>query len=704
MNPILILLCGLLSALAHLAAVQAASPPSRPNIIVILVDDMGWSDLGCYGSEIPTPNLDALASNGLRFTQFYNTARCCPTRASLLTGLYPHQAGVGHMTSPHKDAQGNVLPGYTGRLNDQCVTMGEVMGSAGYFTIMSGKWHVGQNLGVVPWERGFDRSLNAAAGGFYFHDSARTELFLNGQPVGRGGASGVPAEWYSTDLWTEYGLKFIDEARAARKPFFLYLAHNAPHFPLQAPPETIARFRGQYTMGWDKLREARHARQKELGVVDPSWPLAPRPEGVKAWDELGDAEKDRFDQIMAIYAACVHRMDRAIGTLVDGLRQRGALDNTLILFMSDNGGNAESGPNGRLEGPDPGGASSTVFCGESWAWLQNTPFRLYKHFNHEGGIATPLIAHWPAGIRSPRGGAAAGTGSGRLIHEPGHLVDIMATVVDVGGATYPKEFNGHAIRPMEGRSLAPFFSSVPSTEVRPLYWEHEGNGGIRLGDWKLVRRGALGPWELYNLRADRTEQANLAATRSEIARDLAAQWDAWAKRAYALPGPWKAAAKTKPASRRARFDLGPEADLARADSPDCSNRGFTATVRIAAPGREGVLVAQGGEAHGWAMFFQNGTFHFALNRSGSLEQIRSDDPAFASAKTITAALGADATLALAADGREILRKKMAGLLSTLPVDGLQVGRDLAGTVGDYAAPFPFAGKISGVLIELDPRR
>jgi arylsulfatase len=404
--------------------------------------------------------------------------------------------------------------------------MAEVLGSAGYFTAMSGKWHVGQNQGVVPWERGFQRSLNAAAGGFYFHNSPRTDLFLNGQHVGRGGTHGVPKEWYSTDLWTEYGLKFIDEARAAKRPFFLYLAHNAPHFPLQAPPEDIAKFRGKYKDGWDKLREARHARQKELGVVDPAWPLAARPEKVKAWDDLSDADKDRFDHIMAIYAACVYRMDRAIGTLTAGLRERGVLDDTLILFMSDNGGNAESGPDGRFNGKNPGDAASTVYCGESWAWLQNTPFRLYKHFNHEGGIASPLIVHWPAGM----------VAKNELRHQPGHLVDIMATVVEVTGASYPRKYKGRSIQPMEGRSLVAALANLP-IQREAIFWEHEGNAAIRVGDWKLVRRSGQGAWELYDLKADRTEQKNLAATYPEKAKELAANWDAWAKRARVLPGP-----------------------------------------------------------------------------------------------------------------------------------------------------------------------
>jgi arylsulfatase len=497
----------------------AAAAPPRPNIVVVLVDDMGFSDIGCYGSEIPTPNLDKLAADGLRFTQFYNTGRCCPTRASILTGLYPHQAGVGHMV------EDGGQPGYRGRLNDRCVTIGEVLSGAGYFTAMSGKWHVGQNHGVVPWERGFQRSFNSPAGGFYYPQGKQDRLFLNGKALADD-APELPKNWYTTDLYTDYGIKFIDEALAAKQPFLLYLAYNAPHFPLQAPADEIAHFRGKYKIGWDKLREQRHARQKELGVVDKSWPLSPRPDLVPAWDTLTDADKDRFDNIMAIYAACVSHMDTAVGRLVAALKQRGVLDNTLILFLSDNGGNAESGPRGRLEGDNPGAVGSTVFCGQSWATLENTPFRRYKHYNHEGGIATPLIAHWPAGI----------TAHGELRQQPGHLVDVMATCVDLAGAKYPAEFKGQPIQPMEGRSLVPAFANQP-IQRDALFWEHEGNAAIRVGDWKLVRMGRNGPWELYNLKTDRTEQHDLAAAEPVQAAELAAKWDAWASRANVKPYP-----------------------------------------------------------------------------------------------------------------------------------------------------------------------
>jgi arylsulfatase A-like enzyme len=516
----------LISSVSSAAPSSSAPSNARPNIIVILADDMGFSDLGCYGSEIPTPNLDTLSKEGLKFTDFHNDSRCCPSRATLLTGLYPHAAGVGHMTDPRKDTNGVVLPGYLGHLNNNCVTIAEVLQSAGYFTAMTGKWHVGQTFtnGVVPWKRGFDRSLDSAAGGFYYPQDDNTRLFLNGHPEGRGGRDGLSTDWYSTDLWTDYGLKFIDEAQAQKKPFFLYLAYNAPHFPLQAPDEDIAKFRGKYMEGWDKLREARYQKQIQLGIIDKSWPLSPRPAEVAAWDSLTPEQKDRFDHIMAIYAACVYHVDKEVGVLVAGLAKRGLLDNTLIMFMSDNGGNLESGPRGRLEGDNPGGPQSTVYCGQSWATLENTPFRRYKHFEHEGGISSPFIVHWPSGIAA----------KGELRMQPGHLVDIMATCIDVSGAKYPSEYNGHSIHPIEGRSLVPAFANQP-IQRDAIYWEHEGNAAVLQGDWKLVRFQWDGPWELYNVKADRTEQQDLSAKYPDRVKELAAKWKSWAKADNVLP-------------------------------------------------------------------------------------------------------------------------------------------------------------------------
>ncbi|MCA9058762.1 MAG: sulfatase-like hydrolase/transferase [Planctomycetaceae bacterium] len=362
-----------LSVASLCAADPATTSPSarqaRPNIVVILVDDMGFSDLGCYGSEIPTPNLDALARNGLRFTQFYNTGRCCPTRASLLTGLYSHQAGMGHMTN-------NLgAPGYIGHLNDQCVTLGHVMSGAGYHSSVVGKWHVGhRDSSMWPLARGFDRFYGIPeGGGFYFQVRNDRSIVLNDQVVADQDHQ-LPDGWYSTDAWIEHGLQFVDEARTANKPFFLYIAHNAPHFPLQARAEDIEKFRGHYRAGWDQLSEQRHQRQLESELIRPEWQKTSRPEAIQAWDALSDEDKDRFDHMMAAYAACVHAMDRSIGNLVDGLKSRNAWDNTVLLFMSDNGGCAESGPNGRSKG-DPATADSDWFCGESWAWMQDTPFR-----------------------------------------------------------------------------------------------------------------------------------------------------------------------------------------------------------------------------------------------------------------------------------------------------------------------------------------
>lgn len=494
--------------------IQAAE---KPNIIVILVDDMGFSDIGCYGSEIPTPNLDRLAAGGVKFTQFYNTARCCPTRAAVMTGLYSHQAGMGWMTTDF----GPEYPGFRGRLLEDRLTIAEVLKPAGYFTAMVGKWHLGQ--GPRPPAERFDRSLQATAGGFYYPENAGNKLVLNGKQVAPTGPE-LPPKWYSTDLWTEFGLKFIDEAIATNKPFFLYLAHNAPHFPLQADPEDIARFRGKYKIGWDEISKARLRKQVQLGLISKSWDKAARPADVNEWEKLSETEKDHFDQLMAIYAACVWRMDRSVGTLVDGLKARGVLDNTLILFMSDNGGNAEGGVQGIARGPGAlGSANSTVFCGESWAWMQNTPFRKFKHYVHEGGISSPLIAHWPKGIPA----------RGEWRQEPAHLIDIMATCIDVGRANYPE---GTTFKP-EGVSLAPVFAGKATGRPNPIFWEHEGNAAARQGDWKIVRLGYKADWELYNLKADRTEQHNVAGDHPDKVRDLAAKWDAWAARANVKPWP-----------------------------------------------------------------------------------------------------------------------------------------------------------------------
>ena len=512
-----VLVCAAASS-AGVAAPAESGGPSRPNIVVILVDDMGFADLGCYGGEIPTPHLDALAAGGLRFSQCYNTARCCPTRASLLTGLYSHRAGIGHMI------EDSHLPGYRGRLNDDCPTVAEALRDAGYFTCMAGKWHVGQEHGVTPVNRGFLRSLNPATGGFYFAGSPRYDLSLDGQAIAADDPR-LPADWYTTDLWTTFGLEFVDEARAAGQPFFLYLPHNAPHYPLQARAGEIAKFRGRYRAGWDELARGRLERQRGLGLIDDRWRPAVRPDTVAAWDSLPAGEQERFEHLMAVYATTVHLMDRAVGDLVSGLHDRGLLDDTLILFLSDNGGNAESGPDGRTVG-DPTEADSNWFCGASWAFLQNVPFRKSKRYTHEGGIATPLIVHWPNGIEA----------RGEWRSQPAHVIDLMPTCLDAAGVSPPATRGGLPAPPLAGTSLVPAFRGEP-LDRDTLFWEHEGNAAVRIGDLKLVRTGRDGSWELYDLAADRTEQHDLAAERPADLARLAATWEAWAERVRAEPAP-----------------------------------------------------------------------------------------------------------------------------------------------------------------------
>jgi arylsulfatase len=537
---------------AGVAALAAGTPAAsaraakRPNIVVILVDDMGFSDIGAYGSEIPTPNIDRLAAGGLKFSQFYNAARCSPSRASLLTGTYPHQAGVGHLEAiAVPESQG-----VHGKLADRVVTLAEVLKGAGYFTAMAGKWHLGMTRGLGPWQRGFDRSIASPEGGVYFPNQVnargmKPSLFIDGRKFPASAPEVGQGDWYSPDLFVDWNTKFMNEAKAQAKPFFLYLPFVSPHFPLMAPVEEIARFKGKYLAGWDAIRKARLDRQKQLGVVAPDTVLPERLPNTYNWDKLPPEARDRFDTLMAIYAAVIARMDRAVGTLVQRLRDAGELDNTLILFMSDNGGNAESGPDGRTLGSGaPGGPNSTVFAGMEWATLQNTPFQYFKHYTEEGGISTPLIAHWPRGIEPRLNGTWNRT--------PAHLIDIMPTVAQIVGAAYPKVNKGHQIVPMQGVSLQPAFAGRPVVRGKPIFFEHEGNRAVRDGKWKLVARFNQ-PWQLFDIEADRTELHDLAAAQPERTAAMAAQWDAWARASYV--DPWSDANDVY-LNRRARRNWG----------------------------------------------------------------------------------------------------------------------------------------------------
>ncbi len=518
-------------------AAQSTSPtpaPPRPHIVLVLADDLGFSDIGCYGSEIQTPELDALAAGGLRFTQFYNTGRCCPTRASLLTGLYPHQAGIGHMV----DDRGH--DGYRGDLNDRCVTLAEVLRSAGYRTAMVGKWHVTKAIGPEgprdgwPRQRGFDEFFGTIHGaGSYFAPNTLTE--------GNTRLDDLPDDFYYTDAIGARAAAIV-RAHDGATPLFLYVAFTAPHWPLHALPADIAAQHGRYDLGFDAVRAARFARQRQRGIVDAACELAPRDPGEKAWDDVEDHAWQAAR--MEVYAAQVAAMDRAVGVLRRALADSGKLDDTLFLFLADNGGCAEgiaaNGGNpasiplttrdGRpvRRGNDhdvlPGPADTYQSYGRAWANASNTPFRRYKHWVHEGGIASPLLVHWPKGIAA----------RGALRHTPTHLIDVMPTCVAVAGATYPTEIADRAIQPMEGTSLLPVFADDTLRE-RDLFFEHEGNRAVRRGAWKLVAAGARGPFELYDMHKDRTELHDLAAREPARAAAMAAAWQAWAQRCQVLP-------------------------------------------------------------------------------------------------------------------------------------------------------------------------
>ena len=496
-----------------------------PNIILIMADDMGFSDIGCYGGEIATPNIDRLAAGGLRFTQFYNTARCCPTRASLLTGLYAHQAGVGHMV-------GNKgIPPYQGYLNEQCVTIAEALGPAGYHTLMSGKWHVGEQRPHWPCDRGFDRYYGLISGGSnYWRLDPGRRFARDNEPAKPEGD-----DFFMTDAFSDNAVAMLDEVGRDPKPFFLYVPYTAPHWPLHAHPEDIARYKGKYLKGWDALRQERHARMKRMGIVDKTWPLTPRDSRAPAWESVKDREMR--DLKMAVYAAQIDRMDAGLGRILKKVKELGKEENTLVLFLADNGGCAEEINRGK-KGVPPGPADSFLSYGLPWANASNTPFRLYKHWVHEGGISTPLVAYWPKVIK--KGGA--------ITHEVGHLIDIMATCCDVAGAEYPKIHEGKPITPCEGKSLLPIFQAGRRQGHEAIYWEHEGNRAVRMGKWKLVSRRP-GKWELYDMEADRTELEDLAARHPDAVKKMTAVYEAWAKRCGVVP--WSTFARKKKKKKKA---------------------------------------------------------------------------------------------------------------------------------------------------------
>ena len=536
----------------------------QPNIIVILTDDMGYSDIGSYGSEIKTPNIDRLANNGLRFTQFYNTARCSPSRASLITGLYPHQAGMGHLSTENFPE-----PGFVDDLSKHAITMAEVLQLNGYATYMVGKWHISKNLKASgdqsnwPMQRGFQRFFGTLNGSGSFYDPGT--LMSGNRFI-------VPSKnFYYTNAISDTAVKFINE-HDSKKPFFFYVSYTSAHWPLHAPEKEIKKYDGVYDKGWDVIRQQRFNKLKKLGIIDNKCVLTEREVTVPEWKNA--PLKNWQIRKMQVYAAMIDIMDQGIGRIITSLEQKGELDNTIIFYMHDNGGCAEpldsdkpsipmteEQKKGKFFAPDsvfldrkqeynregkfvrsgmgvmPGASDTWVTYGIEWANVSNTPYRLYKHWVHEGGIASPLIIHWPKGI----------TQKGQLSRQPSHLIDIMATCLDITGVTYPTQFNGNNIIPKEGKSLVPAFSNN-QIDRDFIFWEHEGNRALRVGDWKLVSKTIKNKsfvaadenaWELYDMINDPSETKNIATANPAKVKELSSIWEKQAKRTYALPWPWK---------------------------------------------------------------------------------------------------------------------------------------------------------------------
>jgi arylsulfatase A-like enzyme len=489
--PALLAFTGLVLAAGE--ARSADKAPRRPNILAILVDDMGFSDLGCYGSEIPTPTMDRLAAGGVRFTQFYNTAKCHSSRVCLMSGRWCEQAGNTSLK--------------------RSVTVAEVLRSSGYFTAMTGKWH----LDGSPLDFGFDR--------YWGHLSGASDYFIGNDTfrLDRESWEVPPSGFYTTTANADFALQFLDQGRRSGKPWFLYMAFNAPHAPLQAPAEDYRRHLGKYAEGWDVVRARRAARQKEIGLLDKDLKVSPRPDHIPAWDSLGEDWHEWEGKRMAAYAAMIDRLDREIGRVVGAIEKAGELDNTVILFFSDNGACPYDRRNeGRDLEPVPGGGHWSDSTG--WAWARNTPFRYYKQNQFEGGISSPAIIHWPGGLRRK---------PGSLIETPAHLVDVLPTLAELAGAPIPESWPGREPTPLAGVSLAPLLANKPLEKRPPIFLLFSSDRALRDGDWKLASFQSE-PWELYNIAEDRTELNNLAAKYPERAKEMAEQWSRMAEE-YQVP-------------------------------------------------------------------------------------------------------------------------------------------------------------------------
>ncbi|MFB2121633.1 arylsulfatase [Parapedobacter sp. 2B3] len=501
----------------------ALAQTKRPNIIVILADDMGYSDIGCYGSEIETPNIDRLATEGIRFTQFYNSARCCPSRASLLTGMYPHNAGMGGMTDTRL-----TLPAYQGYLNDACMTMGELFENAGYRTYFSGKWHVGDSSWCWPVNRGFEKSFALIGGATDYFDPykgnySKPLLVIDDKQY-------IPpsSNFYLTDAISAYAEKLIEDHLNTdeEKPFLLYLSYTAPHWPLQALAEDIERYKATYAVGWDSIRLSRYERMMELGVINRNTKRSERYEEAPNWNSLSSSEQYQWAEKMAIYAAMIDRMDQGIGDILTCLDRWEVADNTIVVFLSDNGGCAEDVSlfgKGKADAL-PGRPGSFVGYGNTWANVSNTPFRFFKSWMHEGGISTPFIMRYP-NVISP----------GTMAYTPAHIIDVVPSLMEYGLVEHPDEYHGKQIRGIDGASLVPLIEGGSSIPARVYFWEHLGFRAVRKGDWKVVSTFPENRWELYNMDVDRSEAVDLSSVFPEKVEELDSLYVDWAESSNVLP-------------------------------------------------------------------------------------------------------------------------------------------------------------------------
>lgn len=471
----------------------------RPNIVLIMCDDMGYSDIGCYGGEVDTPNLNRMAEQGLRFTQFYNCAKCTTTRASLSTGLYPRPKG--------------------GLLKRNMVTIGEAMKTAGYATSLSGKWHLGSGKDQHPFQRGFDRYYGLLDGCCNFFDPAQPDPKYKGGRVRTFGQDDkriteFPDDFYTTDAFTDHAIESVEKFAAAEKPFFVHICYTAPHYPLHAKEKDIAKYKGKFMMGWNEMRKQRYQRMLKMGIIDPKWKLSDEDSKSYSWEK---ANQEHEDLRMAVYAAMIDSMDQNIGRLLTALENTGVADNTVVMFLSDNGGCAEE-PGGRSPEIIPGPKEYYAAVGPAWGWAQNAPFRRYKSWVNEGGISTPLIVMWPKQVKA-----------GSMTNQVGHVMDFLPTCLDLAGAEYPAEYNGNDILPVDGRSLKPILLGAERDPHETICWEWSGNRAIRQGDWKCVYDKTLKSWGLFDVKEDRTETNDLSADNEKLKKQMIADWGAWAK-------------------------------------------------------------------------------------------------------------------------------------------------------------------------------